>query len=182
MPITNPAKTFAGLVPCLCLLIDLPGAVGTEKPLRAVPVIVSAIAQTNAYRVGSPLLIDVEVFNGFDSEIGFPSLSLTPNEDNTETLSVDLVDIYRNGREQTIFRKRPDISDRSGTAVRIAGIGRERVAPKARKVIRIDLGKWQVVDGWQPGRYRFNVRVNNIDVDEFTHMRVLSKFVEITIK
>jgi hypothetical protein len=69
---------------------------------RVIPIVVSTVA-TNDYRVGQPLLVEVDVFNGLDSEIGFLTFSLTPNAWNGEVFSVHVIDIYREGKPPSIL-------------------------------------------------------------------------------
>ena len=149
---------------------------GDERS-RVIPVGVS-ITATHDYRVGQPLLVDVEVFNGLDTEIGWPRYSLTPNPWNGETASVHVMDIYRDGQFPSIFLKRPEIHPPQS----IAGFGSERVSPKDRRRIQLDLSKWEVVGGWKPGRYQFTVAISDIDVDAFTTLRVASEPAELTVR
>ena len=148
---------------------------GDER--RIIPIVVSIVA-TNDYRVGQPLLVEVEVFNGLDSEIGFLRFSLTPNDWNGEVLSVHVMDIYRDGQPPSMFIRRPEIRQ----PLSISGAGGERVPAKGRKRIQIDLSKWEIAGGWRAGKYRFKVALANIDVDSFTTLRVASDPAEITVK
>src|SRR5712671_1447589 len=123
---------FRLIVVCMSPVVCFTASAGDVRS-RVIPIVVS-IAATNDYRVGQPLLIEVEVFNGLDTEIGFLTYSLTPNEWNGETECVHVMDIYRDGQPGSIFFKRTEVHPPFG----VAGVGRERVPAKGRKRIRID--------------------------------------------
>ena len=164
------------MIACLAAYIAMSSVyAGDER--RVIPIVVSIVA-TNEYRISRPLLVEVEVFNGLASEIVFPRFSLTPNAWNGETLSLHVMDIYRDGQLPSIFVKRPEIH----SPLSIAGPSGERVPAKGRKRIQIDLSKWEVAGGWKAGKYRFTVALENIAVDSFTTLRVASVPADITVK
>jgi hypothetical protein len=144
---------------------------------RVIPIVVSTVA-TNDYRIGQPLLVEVDVFNGLDSEIGFLTFSLTPNAWNGEVFSVHVIDVYREGKLPSILISGPELH----TPPSISGARGERVPAKGRKRIQIDLSKWEISGGWKAGRYQFTVALANIDVDSFTTLRVTSHPAEITVR
>lgn len=168
---------FSVIIVCLVTCFAASSVHAGDLRSRVIPIVVS-IAATNDYRVGQPLLVEVEVFNGLDTEIGFLSFALVPNEWNGETFSVHVMDIYRDGQPPSIFIRRPEVRQ----PLSISGVGRERVPAKGRKRIQIDLSKWEVAGGWKAGKYRFTVAVSNIAADSLTTLRVDSEPAEITVK
>jgi hypothetical protein len=128
---------------------------------------------------GRPLLLRITISNGLPEEIRFSTFSLTPNPWNGETTNVSLVDIYRKPRSMSVFYARPKLGELPRF---IEGMASYPIKPHESLSVLIDMSKWQIVDGWKPGKYRISVRVDNIDVDQYAKVSVTSDPIDIEIK
>ena len=147
---------------------------------RQLPITVEAQAASRDTKSGTTLLLRITISNGLSQDIRFSTFSLTPNSWNGEVTNISLVDIYRdNAGPMGLFLARP----KSGEVPRfIAGISSHTIKPRASLSVLVDMGKWQIRDGWVPGKYRITVRVDNISVDDYATASVMSDPVEIEIK
>jgi hypothetical protein len=64
----------------------------------------------------------------------------------------------------------------------IAGESSCAIKPNASLSVLIDMAKWQIVGGWRPGSYTITVRADNLYIDKYTTLSVMSDPIEIEIK
>lgn len=112
------------------------------------------------------------------------TFSLSPNDWNGETINISLVDIYRDtppptGLPAGLFYARPKLGE---VPKYIAGESSYAIKPHESLSVLIDVSKWQIREGWKPGKYKTTVRVDNIYVDQYTTASVMSDSVEIEIR
>jgi hypothetical protein len=153
-------------------------SVSAQFPERQIPVFVIAKPQKASFLPGEPILIDVEIKNGLNQEIRITAWSFAPNDWNGEVLGVELPDIYRIPKMSQIWLKRPTIN----VPVKLAAPGWYPIPASKSKTKTIDARKWEIVDGWIPGKYEMKLRVENIDVDSHTSMRVTSDPITIEVR
>ena len=147
---------------------------------RQIPIVVEAHPASEPLNSNKPLLLRVSIYNGLSKEIRFSTLSLTPNSWNGETTNISLVDIYRDGPQQgSRFLARPRLGE---IPKFIAGVSCYAIKPGELLSVVIDMAKWQIRDGWMPGKYKITVRAENIYIDEYASMSVMSDPTEIEIK
>ena len=65
--------------------------------------------------------------------------------------------------------------------MRVAGIGSYVIEAKGSRVVELDLSKWKILGGWIPGKYQVVIRVDNLQVDDYSTLEVLSEPFEFTI-
>jgi hypothetical protein len=162
----------------LFLLAVWPLAVSAGQQ-RQIPITVVASPDSETLRAGNPLLLRITISNGLPQEIRFATFSLTPNSWSGETTNISLVDIYRAPQPKGVFYARPKFGELPNF---IAGMSGYRIKPRESLSVLVDISKWQIVDGWKAGKYRITVRVDNIDVDAYTKVSVMSDPVEIEIE
>jgi hypothetical protein len=154
-------------------------ASGTRgKEERQIPVVVTADVNLKNVKGGEVIPLTITVSNGLPSSIYHSTFSLTPNEWNGETCNVSLVDIYRDDKPGNLYLSRPKMN----VPVTVSGIGRKEVKPGGKLVVRTDARKWKLMDGWLPGKYRVTVRVDNLTIDKYSTLSVLTDFVEFEIR
>lgn len=143
-----------------------------------IPVMLHASMRAPAFKVGERLLVDLMLSSRLNYPISFPSWSDEPNDWNGETGFRSAVNIRREGEETLIFLARPPLNP----PATISGYGNRYVQPGEYYVVTIDLSKWQVREGWRPGKYTVDFRMEGIQADEFTTMTVMSKPVTFEIR
>jgi hypothetical protein len=148
------------------------------KQERQIPVVVSVEVKQNVVKTGEAIHLTIKVFNGLSSSIYHSTFSLTPNDWNGETCNVSLVDIYRNDKISNLYLARPKMN----VPDEVSGMGRREIKSGGEIEIHTDARKWKLRDGWLPGRYRVTVRINNLKVDEYSTLSVLTDPVEFEIK
>lgn len=92
-------------------------------------------------------------------------------------MNISLVDIYRDGPPNQ-YLSRPDVE----LPYLISGMGRREIRPGATSTITTDARKWKTRYPWKSGRYKVTVRVDNLTVDGYATLSVLSDAVEFTIR
>jgi len=159
-------------------LVLLPLSV-TAQEHRQIPIVVEGHAVSNTLKGNGPLLIRISILNGLSKNIRFSTFSLTPNSWNGEVSNISLVDIYRNEPPAMgLFVARP----KTGPYPKfIAGPSSYVIKPTESLSIVVDMSKWQIRDGWIPGKYKITVRAENIFLDDYTVASVLSDPVEVVI-
>ena len=148
------------------------------KQERQIPVIVSVEVKPEIVKSGAVVPLTITVANGFPSSIYHLTFSLTSNDWNGETYSISLVDIYRDGNTGNLYLARPKM----GVPITVSGVSRWEIKPGEKIEIQTDARKWKLRDGWLPGRYRATVRIDNLKVDKYSTLSVLSEPVEFEIK
>jgi hypothetical protein len=149
-----------------------------ENNKRQIPVFVIASANDNTIHIGNPIPITIKLINNFTSSIHFNTFSLTQNEWNGETINLSLVDIFRDNKPDNLYLDRPKID----VPVEISGMGYKIVKPKGELIIQTDARKWKLRDGWLPGKYKITVRIDNITLDKFSKLSVLSEPFDLEIR
>ena len=167
---------FTVLLTCGVLLVnaDTP----QQKTTRQIPVFVRAEVKPATVAAGKPVPLAITVTNQLDGSIAFPSYSLTPNKWNGETLSITLVDIYRNGNKFNLYLARPKIEPPR----KIAEASQTIVQSGKSATVETDAAKWKLRDGWLPGRYKVTVRIDHLRIDDYCTLSVLSDPFEFTIE
>lgn len=172
---------FKRYLPIFLMLGAFPIGMATEtrgNEERQVPVIVTAEANLKNVKSAEAIPLTIKVSNGLSSSIYYSTFSLTQNEWNDETCSLSLVDIYRDDKPGNLCLARPKID----VPMTISGMGRREVEPGATLVIQTDARKWEIRDGWLPGKYRVTVRVDNLTVDKYSTLSILADPVEFEIR
>ncbi len=148
------------------------------KQERQIPVVVSVEVKPKIIKTGEPIPFILTLSNGLSSSIYYSTFSPSPNDWNGETYNVSLVDIYRDDKAGSLYLARPNID----VPIAVSGAGRREIKPGGNIKIQIDARKWKLKDEWLPGRYRVTVRIDNLKVDEYTMLSVLTDPVEFEIK
>lgn len=156
----------------------LPKSVPAHRQ-REIPIVVEAQPVSGPLKSGEPLLLRVSIRNGHSRDIHFSTFSLTPNSWHGETINISLVDIYKTPDQMGRFLARPRISE---TPKFVAGVAGYAIKPGESLSIVIDMAKWQIRNGWTPGKYKITVLAENIAVDNYTSMSVMSDPTEIEIQ
>jgi hypothetical protein len=156
----------------LLMAVALPLPTFSQFPDKQIPVYVFAKPHKPNFALGEPILIDVEINNGLKEEIRISVYSFSPNSWNGEILGIEFPDIYRLPRVVQIYRERPKITDMPRAIAAPSWIA---IAPGSSRVKTIDVGKWQVNEGWIKGKYQLVVRADKIDVDSYSWMSVNSE-------
>ena len=149
-----------------------------RKQERQIPVIVSVEVKPEIVKSGEVVPLTITVANGLSSSIYHLTFSLTSNDWNGETYNVSLVDIYRDGNTGNLYLARPKI----GVPITVSGVARWEIKPGEKLEIQTDARKWKLRDDWLPGRYKATVRVDNLIVDKYSTLSVLSEPIEFEIK
>ena len=148
------------------------------KQERQIPVIVSVEVKPEIVKSGEVVPLTITVSNGLSSSIYHLTFSLTSNDWNGETYNISLVDIYRDGNSSNLYRARPKMD----VPITVSGVARREIKPGEKLEIQTDARKWKLRDGWLPGRYRATVRIDNLKVDKYSTLSVLSEPIEFEIK
>jgi hypothetical protein len=159
-------------------LIALPAGAETQRVDRQIPVFVRGRVDPAVVGVDEPIDLTVTVTNGLPRVIFYSGSWTEPVEWNGETISISIVDIYRNGQPGNLFLDRPEVTLPSG----VSGIGRVRIESGRLLSIRTDAGKWVLRDGWLPGDYQVTVRVDNLAIDDYCTLSVTSDPIEFTVE
>ena len=157
-------------------ILDRVGAV--HGPPSAVRVGLVARAEQARFGQDGPLALKVALRNGLARPIRFLTFATEPSDSNGETLSVDLVDIYRDGELRNLYLARPELK----IPRTISGPASLPVAAGGELVVRLDARKWAITGGWTPGDYAVTVRLRNIDVDGKVTLAVLSDPVRFVVE
>ena len=148
------------------------------KQERQIPVIVSVEVKPDIVKSGEVVPMTITVSNGLSSSIYHLAFSLTPNDWSGETYNISLMDIYRDGNTGNLYLGRPKIA----VPITVSGGARREIKPGKKLQVQTNARKWKLRDGWLPGRYRATVRVDNLKVDKYSTLSVLSEPIEFEIK
>jgi hypothetical protein len=144
---------------------------------RQIPVVVTGKVESEVVKAGSPIALTITITNGLAAPIYHNTFSVEPREWNAETVNLELVDIYRE-KPFNLYLRRPEVR----VPLVVSGMGRFEIGQGKSLVVKTDATKWELRDGWKPGRYRVTVRVNNLTVDDYSTISVLSDPVEFTVE
>lgn len=136
------------------LIASLEGA----KPAAndsVIPVTVTGKIESAVVKQGEPIPLSVTISNGLKGPIRYSTYSLKPNDWNGETVSLTLVDIYRDGKPPKLFLERPKVKP----PLVISGMSSKRIKSGRSLTASTDARKWKITGGWVPGKYKINVRV-----------------------
>ena len=122
--------------------------------------------------------LTITVSNGLTTSIQHSTFSVTPNDWNGETCNVSLVDIYRDDKQFNLYLARPEMN----VPITVSGRVTLQIKPGEKLVIRTDARKWKLRDGWIPGRYNVTIRLDNLKVDNYSTLSVMSAPVLFEIK
>ena len=78
-----------------------------------------------------------------------------------------------------LYFSRPMISNPPKT---VSGVGRKEIKPGDKLEIQTDARKWKLRDDWSPGKYKITVRIDNLIIDKYSNLSVLSDPIEFEIK
>lgn len=161
----------------LCLATVLHAADQEAVPQRQLAVDVTVKVLAEAIAKGEPIPIAVTIHNRLPGRIEFHGFGTEATDWNAETYSVGLVDISRNDNEQGLFGANPEVKPPQS----LNGMSRRVIRPGESLTIQTDARKWSIGGGWTAGRYRFNVRVDRLRIDEHATASVISDFCELEI-
>lgn len=161
-------RWLAGLLAAWTLAVP---ATAQEAGKRQLPVHV-----TGEVRAGGTTL-RVTITNGLPGPIAFHGYGTRPTDWNAETASVSLVDVYREGTPGNLFLAAPKVEP----PLKIAGRSRVTIPPGKSLTVETDARKWSIRGGWTPGRYRATVRVDHLELDEFSTASVRSEPFEFVV-
>lgn len=147
-----------------------------DSPL--IPVSVRAEAELAVIRAGEPLLMGVTISNGLSKPVRFATFSTKPNEWNGETMSISLVDVYRNNQKRNLYLSRPQVKVPDS----LSGPVSNAIQPEEKFRVIIDIGKWNIDGGWVRGKYEIVLRVDGIRLDDKITLSVLSDPVHIVLQ
>jgi hypothetical protein len=149
-----------------------------ETEGRAIPVFVRGKVEPAVVAAGAPIELTVTITNGLPLAIYHSGSWTEPVDWNGETISLSVLDVYRDGEPGNLLISRPEIS----LPADVSGIGQVRIESGRSLPIRTDAGKWMLRDGWLPGNYAITVRVDNLVVDDHCTLSVMSDPIEFTIE
>lgn len=158
--------------------ITISSVLAGDMPEHQIPVILKASPANKSFTGNEPLTIYLTIDNGLKGPIQFSTFSLIPNDWNGETVNCSLVDIYRNGEKSQLYLSRPYCVP----PLTISGMSSKGIQSGESLMIQLDCRKWNIRGGWVPGTYEITTRVENIQVDSFISLDILSKPVRFTIK
>ena len=145
---------------------------------RAIPVFVRGQAEPAVVEAGAPIELVITIANGLPRAIYHSGSWTEPVDWNGETISISVLDVYRDGEPGNLLISRPAV----GLPSDVSGIGQVRIESGWSLSIRTDAGKWMLRDGWLPGSYVITVRVDNLVVDDHCTLSVMSDPIEFTIE
>ncbi|HYW73287.1 MAG TPA: hypothetical protein VE961_19860 [Pyrinomonadaceae bacterium] len=163
--------------PMLFLIVVI-GPCASAQSERQIPITVDLKPADDVLTTGKPLLFRVTISNNLPQEIRFSTFSLTPNSWNGETANLELPDIYRRPRTMAVFLARPKMT----VPEFLEGAGSYVIKSHQSLALLVDISKWQIIDGWQAGKYSINVRVNNLEVDRYAKVSITSDPIEFEVK
>jgi len=170
-------RNLSILLMILCALIAVASTLEGQQE-RQIPVVVSVDVRPEIIKSGEVVPLTITVSNGLSSSIYHLTFSLTSNDWNGETYNISLVDIYRDGRVSNLYFSRPEMD----VPITMSGMASWEIKPGEELEIQTDARKWKLRDGWLPGRYRVTVRIDNLKVDKYSTLSVLSNPIEFKIK
>ena len=151
---------------CVCLFAFLLSAsaitgMAAATDERLIPVVVTGKVEPAVVEQGKPVPLAVTIANGLKGPISYSTFSLKPNDWNGETVHLTLVDIYRDGKPGGLFVERPKVE----VPEKIAGVGQHRINAGEGLTVTTDARRWKIMGGWVPGKYKANIRVENLAVE-----------------
>lgn len=146
---------------------------------RQIPVVVRAEIKPNVIKAGEKIPLTITVKNDLSSSIYHVTFSLKPNNWDGETFNVSIVEIYRNNNPGNLYLSRPVITN---SPTMVSGAGRNEIKSGEKLIIQTDARKWKLRDDWLPGKYKITVRIDNLIVDKYSKLSVLSDPLEFEIK
>ena len=167
---------FIFLVLAVGLIVVASRVQGRQE--RQISVVVSVEVKPKIVKNEKTIPLTITVSNNLSSSIYHSTFSVTPNDWNGETCNISLVDIYRNDKASNLYLARPKME----APMTVSGMGRREIKPGGKIEIQTDARKWKLRDGWLPGRYRVTVRVDNLRVDKYSTLSVLTDPIEFEIK
>jgi len=162
-----------------CFVVGAIVLAGDDRPAprRQIPIVVSAKVDSAAIREGDAIPLTITISNGLPGRIYHSTFSVTPTDWNGETIGVSLVDIYRD-RPFNLYLSRPEAKCPDN----ISGMGSRAIEPGDSLAVKTDAKKWTLRDGWKRGHYTITVRVDNLRIDDYSKVSVLSDPFEFEIK
>ena len=153
----------------------LPVAAGSADALQPL-VAVRAYCPGGSANAGAAIPVTVEIVNNLDRPIHHAAYSLTPTDLNDETLGITIQAVYRDRMDQGSIPvvSRPSLELRHATPV-------HRIDPGEMLQVHIDASKWEIEDGWKPGRYTVSIRVTELRVGTHATISVTSELLEFEI-
>ena len=146
---------------------------------RQIPIIVKAEIKPNVIKAGETIPLTITVKNDLPSSIYHNTFSLKPNNWDGETFNVSIQDIHRDNNLRNLYYSRPTIKNSPNV---ISGVGRNEIKSGEKLEIQTDVRKWKLIDDWLPGKYKIIVKIENLVVDGYTQLSVVSDQIEFEIK
>jgi hypothetical protein len=140
-------------------------------------VVVTGKVEPGTVKAREPIPLTVTITNGLPASIRHNTFRLEPTDWNGETVNISLVDIYREGTAN-LYRSRPKVD----VPLQISGMGSHEIKPGGTLTVKTDARKWQLRDGWLPGRYKVTIRVDHLTLDRYSTLSVLSDPVEFRVE
>lgn len=128
---------------------------------KLIPVVVTGKVEPAVVKQGEPIPLAVTIANGLKGPVSYSTYSLKPNAWNGETVHLTLVDIYRDGKPEGLFAERPRVE----VPAKVAGMAAHPIKAGESLTVTTDARKWKIAGGWVPGKYKVNVRVENLAVE-----------------
>lgn len=161
----------------LVVLAPVSAASQAQSADRQIPVFVRGRVEPAVVMDGAAIELAVTITNGLPRAIYHSGSWTEPVGWNGETISLSVVDVYRDGQPGNLLISRPDV-----TLPRdVSGIGRARIESGRSLSIRTDARKWTLRDGWLHGSYAITVRIDNLAVDDHCSLSVVSDPIGFTI-
>ncbi|HUT29996.1 MAG TPA: hypothetical protein VMX13_09400 [Sedimentisphaerales bacterium] len=114
--------------------------------------------------------LKILIFNGLRCSVHHGAFTTKPSAWNGETGNISVFDIYRDDDPLSLYLERPQIKVPDD----VAGINRCEIKPGENLLIETDVRKWKIRGGWIPGRYKLTIRVDNLTVDDYCTISVMS--------
>ena len=153
---------------------------------RLIPVVVRGQVNPPILKAGEPIPLTIIISNGLAGPIYLNTFSLEPTDWNGETINISLVDIYRDNRPRNLYYAKPQVY----VPDNVSGMGRQEIKGGEKLEIKTDATKWKLhengqppqrYNGWLPGHYKLTLRVDNLTVDKYCRLLVLSEPTEFEI-
>ncbi len=171
-------KKYAFIFLMSGVFLITPASETRQKEKRQIPVVVTAGVEPNNVKAEESIPLTITISNGLPSSIYHSTFSLVPNNWDGETFNVSLVDVFRDDKTSNLYYTRPVIyAPRT-----ISGMSRNEIKPGGKLVILTDARKWKLRDGWLPGKYKVTARVDNLTVDKYSELSVITDPIEFEIK
>jgi hypothetical protein len=178
-------RVWAGVIvlPLLLTAVGLYADVTGVPPERNVKVAVTGTFGTGdtPAKIGenSLLLLRIQIYNGLENPIQFPSLATKTVASNLETQNIAITAVYRQvdpAAAAPLGDNLLEVAPKMDDAVwKQSSPSLIEIESGTSTVLLTALRKWQIRGGWTPGTYEVQAKVSGISVDQFSTMSILSE-------